>query len=855
LPVFLIVIFSMLLAESVTFDTISKYIKKNFPNKIESKFKGETININISGLIDFYNNLSVDEQPEQIADWALYATMAFLKSDDKTQNDFLKDKLPMRIKNFRNSNLLFYDIGRFAQLSKNEYIVVLPKDIFKQEAILIRLLDENRKSNDFLKGILHIIEFKYETNLSSASSGQSPVISISYQNSKTISEYFKEEKGYFSKVIRNMEDFNDWFLKIDDLTYFKVDSNNLLILGGRRIGNDRRANITANEISAIYKSYNRHKNTIGKLQKTNNQQYEGYINYLYSELLDKDEKLNAKVKNGTVTKTELISFIKEEIPFKSFETAENSNIGFSLDPKKDLKGFAKSIREAINDSKTANSPFPENLKNAILHYEETLKKISEFFERQISEKYFVFRRQIEKINTDTATVMSRYLESLDFANSYQAARYDGPIKGTELAMNLFYTDLTAKIWALDFESNAPQNITGFIPLNKVKVPKLYWEDSIRLSSTRLWFGVKQESYDISADKKIVHFEPIATRIYAASSDPLYPGKESEPNYQSAEFLGWWDKHYAIVADYEPEYHKLNQIQKWSVLFNLTRNINSNLFSFLRNIEIENALNFETWYRNNNSLKCKVSVPFVDSKKYNAQNECLSRMSSQVYWMMGQQYFYNGGVSLSSDKELLIKMLKNRKIGAKRSVGGKTPETKKPNIAKAGLTEKKEDKKELKFKDKTIKLSEPKVYKDERTSDKSVKMDIDVSNSKYGSISARQEKNGIMLIWTDNQGGFFQNIIDELIKIENRIANSEITDLAERVINSSSFIENNIRIENGKRYLVKFKNKDFKYGIIGINEQLKKEKYPIKSSGTEVFSNIYGIRIASQKEIKQYLGGQ
>jgi len=179
----------------------------------------------------------------------------------------------------------------------------------------------------------------------------------------------------------------------------------------------------------------------------------------------------------------------------------------------------------------------------------------------------------------------------------------------------------------------------------------------------------------------------------------------------------------------------------------------------------------------------------------------------------------------------------------------------PNSPSQPKSDKKEDKKELKFKDKTIKLSEPKVYKDERTSDKSVKMDIDVSNSKYGSISARQEKNGIMLIWTDNQGGFFQNIIDELIKIENRIANSEITDLAERVINSSSFIENNIRIENGKRYLVKFKNKDFKYGIIGINEQLKKEKYPIKSSGTEVFSNIYGIRIASQKEIKQYLGGQ
>src|SRR3989339_416848 len=247
LPVFYIIGFKFLLAESMTMDTITKYIKKSFPNRVESKFKGEDININISGLLDFYKNLPVDEQPEQIADWALYSAMAFLKGDDKTQNDFSKNKLPMRIKDFRNSGFLFYNPGRLAQLNKNEYIAVLPKNNIKQEAILIKLLDENRKNDDFLNGTVHIIDFSYETS--------SPTISLSYVSSSKISDYYKEEKGYFSKTIRNSVDFEYWISKIDDFTLFKVDSKNEITLGGRRIENDKRENVTIKEVSAIYKAY------------------------------------------------------------------------------------------------------------------------------------------------------------------------------------------------------------------------------------------------------------------------------------------------------------------------------------------------------------------------------------------------------------------------------------------------------------------------------------------------------------------------------------------------------------------------------------------------------------------------
>ena len=57
----------------------------------------------------------------------------------------------------------------------------------------------------------------------------------------------------------------------------------------------------------------------------------------------------------------------------------------------------------------------------------------------------------------------------------------------------------------------------------------------------------------------------ATRVYAASSNPLAPGQESEPNAASAAFLAWWDRHYEAIAAFEPEYQRLNEIMKWSLV--------------------------------------------------------------------------------------------------------------------------------------------------------------------------------------------------------------------------------------------------------------------------------------------------
>ena len=103
--------------------------------------------------------------------------------------------------------------------------------------------------------------------------------------------------------------------------------------------------------------------------------------------------------------------------------------------------------------------------------------------------------------------------------------------------------------------------------------------------------------------KILLFGRIATRVYAASSDLLNPGVEDEPAAKSEAFLGWWNDHYEEVAQYEPEYQRLNEIMKWSLLISwLNKDDNGKHLRFLAAVEVERDKWFPNWIRQQSNLK-------------------------------------------------------------------------------------------------------------------------------------------------------------------------------------------------------------------------------------------------------------
>ena len=145
---------------------------------------------------------------------------------------------------------------------------------------------------------------------------------------------------------------------------------------------------------------------------------------------------------------------------------------------------------------------------------------------------------------------------------YQEARYDCDLSGTEAGMVLFYADLTAKLWALDIGHEFPWTISGFMPQLAIPLSDKERAQIDRDPWTRIWFGPRSDRIHDAGDT--LRFAPVSTRVFARSF--AAPGsKEGKPNPSSAAFVGWWNAHYDEVARWEPEYGRLNEILKWSVL--------------------------------------------------------------------------------------------------------------------------------------------------------------------------------------------------------------------------------------------------------------------------------------------------
>jgi hypothetical protein len=359
-------------------------------------------------------------------------------------------------------------------------------------------------------------------------------------------------------------------------------------------------------------------------------------------------------------------------------------------------------------------------------------------------------------------------------------------------------------------------------MDEIRVPRLYWEDFVRLSKTRLWFGLKPDGFDIDGDT--LRFAPGATRVYAASSDPLYPGKETKPNYQSAEFLGWWDRHYNALADFEPQFHRLNQIQKWGCIFVVLKEKKSSILDFLFTLPATRNFDFETWYKNTEGLTNRTTLPFLDREKYHRSTECFLLLRSKDYPLMGQRFFLSGGVSLASRSDILAKLKKSRSrdttagntAPGQRKPGSEVRRLPKQGIAGdrggAGTTSGPEEKK-----------ADP-----------------------FGTISAEKRENTVKLQW--NRGGIVlaEDFAEALVsRQENRVTGYK----DERIFNGLSDVEKVVRLERGKRYLVRMKEMHDRWVYLKINDIAEKKEFPVQLAGTEPDSDIFFAKLVSDRQME------
>lgn len=295
--------------------------------------------------------------------------------------------------------------------------------------------------------------------------------------------------------------------------------------------------------------------------------------------------------------------------------------------------------------------------------------------------------EIERILDDaritrTGGLLPALLEVARARDRVQCARYDGPLQGTQVGMTLFYTDLLAKLWAsVDYGRSAPTDaVPGFVsqPRDGPNVEAEWLDEIRRLPSTRLWFAPDESSLLRTEDGLL--FAPVVARVYAAGSNPVHPEAESEAAEPSRRALGWWDRHYATVADHEPEYHRQNEILKWSVVTGWLASQFDELGAdwittqrTLRDLDylrVDRSHRFDRWYeQNRNRLRYSGSLPLLPESDWVGETECLELLSSYSFQTGrgGWRGRITGGVSLGSSASLATRNLSGMR-GAWSAVG-------------------------------------------------------------------------------------------------------------------------------------------------------------------------------------------
>ncbi len=475
--------------------------------------------------------------------------------------------------------------------------------------------------------------FSYDGTATSTS------IDVTFEGTVNAADLFTPEYGYFTATVSTLSDLSKFMKHVDDIVMVQWQADSL-VLGGRSYGQDVRRSLSIEEMAAIYQAYNISIDSKG---------YEAFIRERFADMLRTNGTHPPAA--GSAEEGELLAKIRRQFPHPK-KARGDAKIGFSLDLDLDYGAFADDMEEFVR-----TSPLLQEKDFAGASAADLAAVAGRIRTGRNQMPLITLLRRLAASGTKTDMRIYSALYSIQQYHTYQMARYDGNLQGTRAGMMLFYTDLLAKLWAMDNEGmTAGIGVKGFRPMTEITIPKQYWRGYGRAANTRLWFGLKLDGFDVYGNKAL--FQPIATRVYAASSDLLTPGREeSAPNFQSKEFLGWWDRHYEAIADYEPGYHTLNQIQKWSCIFMLLKEKDLHHLDFLLNIPVKRDIDFEAWNKNNDRLKKKVSISFLKKQKYGHETECLSLLHSKPHPFLGGYGMISGGVTLATQQEIRAKLQK------------------------------------------------------------------------------------------------------------------------------------------------------------------------------------------------------
>lgn len=245
--------------------------------------------------------------------------------------------------------------------------------------------------------------------------------------------------------------------------------------------------------------------------------------------------------------------------------------------------------------------------------------------------------------------MEGIAREIEIEAARQCPRFDGPLRGTEVGMTFFHTDLSMKLYMFDYQGiGRAVGLPGFVPVVDTVLTEAECSEPHRVGG-RAWLEPRSGAATISPDGERLRLAPVVTRVSARSSEPGAT-TEADPRPGDRRFMEWWTTRYAEVAAVDPEFAKLDALMKWTLLLAWLSDHPDcyRSLAFLDERSPRRDWTYEAWVEAHRDTLYRTAHPPVVSVPGIAES-CFDLVHSRPYSQCDSRRFIYGGVSAASRK--------------------------------------------------------------------------------------------------------------------------------------------------------------------------------------------------------------
>jgi hypothetical protein len=553
--------------------------------------------------------LSDDEVIEQLRDWALLSAVAQVVPKPPRANPQLAElllSLPPTLRRPALNGLREapYGPGRLAVLGTDQCLVLTPavaaagggRGLRFDAAVACRLIDAHRLLDGRTPATVRLVTYTAEPDR------RHPRLLITFLGTVSGAEFDTPAYGYVRMRVTSAEQLDSFLARIDDLLEVRYTDDGQIELSGRK-----------------------------------------YAPTLFQRSPRRIDRADLRtIRNagaGALTRP-------------ANERWARSDLAFSLDPWIDAQPLSEALRRLI-DSGTGNLQASDPLRARLEDVTGKLGRSRPFMVPDSADGdetgLFALLDALRPAALDsrgraTLTGPTALLEALDDLvdrERFQAPRYEGGIGGTEVGMTLYYTDLIAKLYAM----GAIEQLGGGIeslklpggehpllrPVPEIQLAAFQMPEVRRLSYSRLWWGPRTAGF-LQEEGGRVRFDPVAVTL-SVRSRAMETDEEVGGNILHTTFATGWNRRFLAIADISPEFHRLNQLMKWSFVFKAAADRGATAWDFLdAGPNPDHTLRFDSWYARalgTGRIADQVRLPLAHARP-DAPSESLEIIRSRPY---------------------------------------------------------------------------------------------------------------------------------------------------------------------------------------------------------------------------------